>query len=277
MQYRVRESGARLAAYDFQKIGGARGIAARHHRSRDFDRRARCGFEEDGRHRLAHDVGNRARPARGHHSQFAAEIAHHVQVVNQHFGNHQPLHVLRIGLAFDERSAAGLVGQQSGGDRRHPGKHELAQLAGRDPSLQLAVPGPEPPVLVRHEPRLAFHATDERFRLGERRRERLLAQDVDAALGRGIDPGSVGFARRDHVEGVDGFGSEHRIGIAIDVRDRKFSRAVLRPRAIRIADRDEMHALAQVPPADKVIPADHSRAGHRDSERLGFRGLSCHD
>ena len=186
-------------------------------------------------------------------------ISHHVQVMNQHFGNHQPLHVLRIGLALD----AAVGGRSTSGNSPEVivairASTKLAQLAGRDPSLQLAVPGPEPPVLVRHEPRLALHATDERLRLGERRRERLLAQDVDAALGRGIDPGSVGFARRDHVEGVDGFGSEHRIGIAIDVRDRKFSRALLRPRAIRIADRDEMHALAQVPPADKVIPADHS-------------------
>ena len=136
---------------------------ARRHRAGHLDRRAGCRFQEDGRHRFADDIGNRARGARRDHAQFATKEAHHVQMVDQHLGNHHPLFVLRVRLAFEQRPATVGIGQQPGCDRRHAREKHVAQLARGNPSLELAIPRPEPPVLVRHEPRLARDPADERL------------------------------------------------------------------------------------------------------------------
>ena len=275
-QLGVGERGARLAADDFQVIRRTRRIARRRHRAGHLDRRAGGRFQEDGGHGLPHHVGNGARAAGGDHTQFAAEEAHDVQMVDQHLGDHQPLLVLRVGLAHEQRPKAGGVRQQSGRERRHAREDQVTELARGDPALELAIPRPEPPVLVRHEARLAVDPADERLRLGERRRQRLLAQHVDAASGGGIDPSGVRFPRRNDVECVDRLGGEHRLGIAIDVRDRELLGALGGFGLVGIADRDEAHALAQIAPADEVIPADHPGARQRHLQRLRFRELHGH-
>ncbi len=234
-------------------------------------------LQEDRGHRLPHDVGNGARAAGGHDTQFAAEETHDVEMVDQHLGDHQPLLVLRVGFAHEQRPKAGGVRQQPGRERRHAREDEITELARGDPTLELAIPRPEPPVLVRHEARFAVDPADERLRLGERRRQRLLAQDVDAASGCGIDPSGVRFPRRNDVERVDRLRGEHRLGIAIDVRDRKLPRALGGFGLVRIANRDEPHPLAQIAPAHEVIPADHSGARKRDLQRVRFPGLHRHE
>ena len=152
MQFGVGERRARLASDDFQAIRGTRRIARSHHRAGYLDRRARRRFQEDRRYRLAGHIGNCARAARRDYAQLAAEIAHDVEMVDQHFGNHQPLLELCVGFAHEQGATAARVGQQSGRHRSHAREDELPQLARSNPALQLAIPRPEPPVLVRHQP-----------------------------------------------------------------------------------------------------------------------------
>ena len=190
-------------------------------------------------------------------------------MVDQHLGNHQPLLKLCVGFAHEQRTMAAGVGQQPGRHRRHAREDQVPKLTRSNPTLQLAIPRPEPPVLVRHQPRFARHPADQCLRLGERRRHGFLAQHVDAVEGGGVDPTRVRFARRNDVECVDLLRGEHRIGVAINARDGKFFSALGRPDRIGIAHRNKAHALTEASPADKVIPADHSGAGQRDLQWFG--------
>ena len=94
-----------------------------------------------------------------------------------------------------------------------------------DPALELPVPGAEPPVLVDHEAHPCADAGHQRLGLRQGRRERLLAQDVDAAVGRRLDPRGMGLARRRDVEGVEMLARDHRLGVLVDARDAELLRA----------------------------------------------------
>ena len=266
-QFPIVKHRARLAAHDLETIRRAGRVAGRRHRAGHIDRRAGICLEEDRGERFAAHVRNRARRARADNGELAAEKAHHVEMMDEHFRDHQLRLVLHEWLARERGPLAARVGQKAGRDHRHAREEHVAKVAGDDPALQLSVPRPEAPVLVHHEPHFALGPARERLGFGERRRHRLLAQHVDATRGGCVDPARVRLTRRSDVEHVDRFPSEHRVGIGVSLWYRELLRTGRRLRAIGIANRDDAHAITQVAPAEEMKPTDHSRAGERDLQR----------
>ena len=70
---------------------------------------------------------------------------------------------------------------------------------------------PKAPVLVHHEAHAATDIRDERRGVGERRRERLLTDDREAAIRGQPADWRVGLARRRHVDRVELLLFEHRL------------------------------------------------------------------
>ncbi len=273
----VRQHRARSPPDQLQPVGRAGRVAGRGHRADDRRGRALGRLEEDRGEGLARHVGEGAARAGAHDAQGAAEEPHRVEVVDQHLRDHQAGLPCHERLAEERRSPALSVGQEARGDRREPGEIDLAQHPAGDPPVERTIPGSEPPVLVDHQAHASAHPCHERLGLRQRRRERLLAEDVHASRGGRLHPGGVGLARRRDVERVELFLAEHRVGVRVDARDAELVCA--RPRAgrVRIRHRDDPGARAHVPPCGEVVPADHACAGERDAKRRGSRGAcGCH-
>jgi hypothetical protein len=154
----------------------------------------RRGLQEDRREGLARDVVEGPARAGAHDAERPAEEAHRVQVVDQHLRDHQARLARHEWLALEGGTLAARIGQEAGRNGREPGEQDLAEKPVGDPRLEVAVPRAEPPVLVDHETDPGADPLDQRLRLGERGREGLLAEDVDAAGCRRVDPRGMGLA-----------------------------------------------------------------------------------
>src|SRR5262249_20992828 len=129
----------------------------------------------------------------------------------------------------------------------------------------LAVPGLEAEVLVDHEPDARGPAqVHHPPRLVERGRERLLADDVYATLGRGLADLGVGRWWRDDVDEVGALGRDRLEGGGIPPRDTKLRSCRDGTRGVAVAHGDDLDLgdagpgvvveLAEVAGADADAP-----------------------
>src|SRR5690349_6448571 len=151
MQHIALERRARLATDKLAPVRGPRWVSWRGHRPSDGDRRAGRRLEEYRSDRLTRDVRQSASRASADEAQLAAKETHYVEVVAQHFGHHEPFLVLHEGLPDEGGALAAGIRQKAGIDGCHAGKHDFPQVASVDPALELAIPGPETPILVHHQ------------------------------------------------------------------------------------------------------------------------------
>ena len=155
--------GACLAADDLQAISRACGEAGRVHGAAQGDGSAGRRLEEDRGESLAPDFGQGVGGPGTYDAERSEQPAKHIEVMDEHLGDHQPLLLRHEGLALQNGAPARGVRQQARGEGRHIGLQQLAGLAGLEPALQASIPGPKAPVLVDHQPRLARHAPGERL------------------------------------------------------------------------------------------------------------------
>jgi len=123
------------------------------------------------------------------------------------------------------------------------------------------------PFFVHHQADPAVDAAHQLLRLGERRRQRLLADDVDAAQRRVLNPGGV--VSRGEAMSSASISSPASMASrsVVDLGNAELLGAVPRVSLVRVAHRDEPDPIAERLPTQQVVAADHPGAGERHAER----------
>jgi hypothetical protein len=134
-------------------------------------------------------------------------------VVDQHLHDEQPLERREHGLTIDRGGAPGRVGNQAGCEQRHRDRADLADAPVAQPSADAPVVRPKAPVVVHHQTHAAADIRDERRGFGERRRERLLTENREAAVRGQPADWRVGLSRCGHVDRIQihALPFEHRL------------------------------------------------------------------
>ena len=214
------------------------------------------------------------RRPRAHDPERPEQPAKHIEVVDQHLGDHQPLLFRHEGLALQGRAPAVGVREQARRQGRHIGLQQLAGLAGLEPALHAAIPRAKAPVLVDHQPGLARHAPGERRAGVESWCQGLLTKHVDPFGRGGLHQRRMGIAGRGDIDGIELAAGEHVVEIAVDLRDGELRGAALGLRQIGIAKGDDL--CPRVPgPGDEMVMADHPGAGEADPQRRPSPRFRC--
>lgn len=170
------------------------------------------------------------------------------------------------GLTHEGGNAAVGIGEQTGRQDREARLANGAKPTLLEPAPDQAVVRAQTPVLVDHQTDRSG-GSDEVSGLLERRRQRLLAQNRDAAGDRVPRDRNVSLSGRRNVDRRERLTLEHFGGIVVDSGDAERLRPLRGPFSDRVRDRD--HARPCRPrPCDQMVAADHAAA--RDADLQGF-------
>jgi hypothetical protein len=147
---------------------------------------------------------------------------------------------------------------------KKPHVRRLADFSLSEHPFDGAIPRAPPPILVDAQ----YHACalasfDHHARFGEIRRERFLAQDVQAARGSKQRLFAMKLRRAGNVHEIEGeIGVEERGGIGENLGDAELFGACVRVLKVRIGNRDDNN-VGNVLPRAQVIFRDAARADER--------------
>ena len=189
-------------------------------------------------------------------------------MVDEHLHDEEALEPGEEGLTFDRERPAG----RAAGDepRAAHGHLKLAHGAGAargQPGGRLAVLGAEAPVLVHHEAHPVADVRDQALGFGQFRGHRLLAEDVDPALGRQACLHGVGLGRGGDVERIGPLPVEHLGDIRVGRRNAELRRPRLRVGDAPGADGHDLD-LGQLLPREQVVAGHHAGAGDGDPDAV---------
>ena len=228
------------------------------------DRCAGGGSEAHGGAVFAGEIGAEPRDRGGLDRHGAEQEAKRVDVMDQYLHHQHPLLRLEERLSRERRPHPIGLWQEGRGQGRHAALMHAPDGAVIEPGLELAIVRPETPVLVHHQPRAGAGEACQGFGLDERRRQRLLAQDRNAAFGRKPDDLRVHLARRRHVERVECNCVHHRARVAEGRADAEGGRTLRRLCRARIGNRDNLGARPLRLPGQEMVVTDHTGAGETD-------------
>ena len=226
-----------------------------------------AGAEHQGRAVLAPDgvaVAAELRRAELHGPQ---EEAQGVDVVDHHLHQQHPLQPAHHRLAPQRRQRAVLVRDQAPGKDAHERLADGADAPFPQPLGDPPVVRAEAPVLVHHQPGADGKPVHQGLRLGERGRERLLAEDGKAARHGEANVLGVPLARAGHVHGVDPAAQrlQHRLGRGEALRDAVGLHAGRARAVVGVGHGDHGRALGHGPVAVEMVLGDPAGADQGDA------------